>query len=37
MNDEAEHHCINTDDKPIQKISDYNYYLQNELWGHVKC
>ena len=25
MNDEAEHHSINTDDKPIQKISHYNY------------
>ena len=24
MNDEAEHHSINTDDKPIQKISHYN-------------
>ena len=25
MNDEAEHHSINTDDKPIQNISHYNY------------
>jgi hypothetical protein len=24
MNDEAEHHFINTDDKPVQKISHFN-------------
>ena len=37
MNDESDHLCTYTDHKPIQKISHYNYYLQNELWGHVKC